>query len=287
VCFSDPFVKEKLEESHDDVNVSSYKKFLVGEIEDERFLSIDYDNVTLNLKDYIRRYIIIWKNGSRSEYTVDDTFGWEIPYVSYNGLWYGIIIKCFALEITDKNVLALNVEVNHTIFSNSLRPSKMKFFVFSHLRNQILRSLKTVKWQWPPRNDDSAYAMDFWIRDSEVMVRRNKKKDPCMDQGLHYDSQVINSYLQNVTCRAPYQAYVAKTTPICKTRQMMKTAEFSLTDGKIDRYPPPCRSLEKIISTYEEYNHDNLEQKNGWFSIGISTMDSYYKEIIENKVCGL
>ena len=131
MCFSDPFLKDKLEQSHSDINISTYKKFLLGEIDEPKLTTIDYDNVTVNLKDYIRRYIIIWKNGSRLEYPVDDTFGWKIPYVSYNGIWYDdVIIKCFALEITDKNVLALNVEVNHTIFSNSLRPKIGKFFAF-------------------------------------------------------------------------------------------------------------------------------------------------------------
>lgn len=56
MCFLDPFLKEKLEQNQAGINISTYKKFLFGEIEDPRFTNIDYDNVTVNLKDYIRRY---------------------------------------------------------------------------------------------------------------------------------------------------------------------------------------------------------------------------------------
>ena len=283
ICLSDPFLEDKLNKHK--INISTYKNFLFGEMFEERLMSIDYESVTIDLKDYLRGYYVIWRNESRLKYSIDETVGWKAPYVSFNGMWYDVILKCFALEITDKSVMGINFEITLDIFQNSLRPSIGKFFVFLHLKNQILQSLSTLKWQWPSRLDDTTYNMDFWIRDAEVMVRRNKKSEQCIPQWQIDDNLVIKEYLNIISCRAPYHDYISHEFPICNTKDKMRMAKWSLTDGMIYRYPPPCRSLKKVTYDYEEYNPANKTNgSNGWFAIAPCLFDLYYKEIVLSQV---
>ena len=54
LCFAFPFLEQKLKLLGDGITGTLYQKFLKGEYWDNRMVSIDYDNVTLNLEDYVR-----------------------------------------------------------------------------------------------------------------------------------------------------------------------------------------------------------------------------------------
>ena len=53
-CISPPFLEKRFEVYGDDsINMTSYSEFLDGKIWDERFLKVDYDNVTVSLIDNV------------------------------------------------------------------------------------------------------------------------------------------------------------------------------------------------------------------------------------------
>ena len=49
MCFTNPFLDEKLKEISPSLNSSDYLKYLQGDLYDESFKDIDFDHVTLNL----------------------------------------------------------------------------------------------------------------------------------------------------------------------------------------------------------------------------------------------
>ena len=57
-------------------------------------------------------------------------------------------------------------------------------------------------------------------------------------------------------------------------------AKFSFSDGSILMYPPPCRSLEKIMFTYEDYSRRSM----GGFAVSAINLDSTYKEVVMKQV---
>ena len=62
ICFTKPFVAEKLSQYDQDISVGSYKDFLSGYDDKTWNISlaeIDYDEVTIQLKDYLR---YVWIN---------------------------------------------------------------------------------------------------------------------------------------------------------------------------------------------------------------------------------
>ena len=53
LCFDWPFLKDSLVSFGNGVNASTYSNFLSGDFWDDRFLHVDYDNVTINLESYL------------------------------------------------------------------------------------------------------------------------------------------------------------------------------------------------------------------------------------------
>ena len=52
-CFEDPFVDENLRATNSNITRQTYLRYLHGEIYDDMHEQIDYENVTINLADYL------------------------------------------------------------------------------------------------------------------------------------------------------------------------------------------------------------------------------------------
>ena len=66
LCLKNPFLEDRL--AGCGVNVSSYLSFLKGDHFEESMLNIDYNNVTIDISDYIKGYRIFFSNGSISKF---------------------------------------------------------------------------------------------------------------------------------------------------------------------------------------------------------------------------
>ena len=63
LCFNSPYIDEKLSSYGNGITPSSYGSFLSGGIWDEQMVKINYDNVTIDISDYLLETCI------RSSYT--------------------------------------------------------------------------------------------------------------------------------------------------------------------------------------------------------------------------
>lgn len=57
----------------------------------------------------------------------------------------------------------------------------------------------------------------------EILKRRNKKSNPCISDGLNYDETLLNEYLSNVECTAPYRS-INKSGKICDSKNKLKAS---------------------------------------------------------------
>ena len=68
LCLEDPFnwtlLDKKLKELSLNMSVELYWQYLAGELYNDAFEQIDYDNVTIDLRQYFRAAVITWRNGS-------------------------------------------------------------------------------------------------------------------------------------------------------------------------------------------------------------------------------
>ena len=63
LCFRNMFIEKELENFGDGINAVSYRSFLQGKTMDDRMTKIDYDNVTLDINDYLDRIKFITSLG--------------------------------------------------------------------------------------------------------------------------------------------------------------------------------------------------------------------------------
>ena len=208
ICIKNPVLDEKLKQIHENINSSMYIAYLLGEIYDERFADIDYNNVTFNLSDYVRHSYTRLRSG-RTIYT-NTTSNIHKFYISYNGFYLKSFIKCFGMKIKDKYYRDLKVVrynfTQHLFLDGSMR-SSYPLVLFMHHPNYFLLSGQP-KWFFVDRPRNKTYRSEIIVRGAEILERRNKAKEKCMIDGKYYDDLVLRRHIEDHECRAPYDMYI-------------------------------------------------------------------------------
>ena len=100
LCFDWPFYTDRLVTFGNGLNASTYSKFLSGEVWDERFLHVEYDNVTVNLESYLSLIEIKNTNDEKKVYNYEnkqnDT---EDQQASFYVSSRSSDEKCFSMDI--------------------------------------------------------------------------------------------------------------------------------------------------------------------------------------------
>ena len=153
---------------------------------------------------------------------------------------------------------------------------------YIHYPNQLMVSAKTIKLAWPTRERYDRFEMRFHVDGAEVLQRRNKRSQPCIENWKNYDDVVLVKHLNNVTCRSPYQM-PSVTYPICDTKKNIKKSQFNFITGDIDMYPP-CKAMEKVYYTFQETNLEGTEWNNkDQFWVVIYFFDHQFKNITKTR----
>ena len=99
--------------------------------------------------------------------------------------------------------------------------------------------------------------MKFNIDGAEILQKRNKRSQPCVENWEHYDVEVFAKHLNNIKCRSPYQN-PSNEYPICNTTEEMKKLQFNLMTGEINMYRA-CKRMKKVNYTFKETNLEGTE----------------------------
>ena len=126
------------------------------------------------------------------------------------------------------------------------------------------------------------YTRGYYVANVEVLKRRNKDADPCIDG--HYDNEVVRRSLNSFGCGPPQfkSGDQAKQIPDCETNKQNLEFEDRLYD-----YPSPCQSLKSMSEWHSEDNatawflrfkrwNKHVQET---FAHEIYFEDEYYKEL--------
>ena len=149
-CIFPPFLEKQFVVYGDDsINMTSYAEFLDGKIWDERFLKVDYDNVTVSLIDnildayYMTHKDMVWKNMETNH------------YVSFRSSQR----KCFTIEAPfyeDQLLFHLVVFINEGIFPDGKRHSRGDtnwMNIYFHFPGQRFTAYYTVNYEFSSRQN--------------------------------------------------------------------------------------------------------------------------------------
>ena len=279
LCF--PLNKELANYSEYNINASMIKLFSKQKTMDPKIEKDIFNIMKLNLNDYIESIWVRWINGTTNYFTSDGTNGWKVPHNSYNGFFKKNFVQCHSIEIMNRNIKVLKLFVRNDIFKNKTRPYKFKFSVYFHAPNQILRSLGTVKNVWTKRNRQHNYVMHFQITNTEILKRRNKRRQPCVGQKISYDNEIIAQHYHKIGC-VPSFSNLTEKLPYCIHEKNKKLANLDISSEKVYQYHPPCRSMEKIDYTYEEIEASSIQKHcNNCFAVSYSVFHHTFKEITQ------
>ena len=255
VCFGPPFLEHKLKSLN--ISSSSYKDYLKGDSYDNRRKNVDYENITIDIRTYITKYHIYWKNGSNYHQTNSDTIEFVKVGISYSGFSNGVLRKCFSFEIKQdlvKNVKKIKVMLNSSLFDQypeKKRPSDGQFSTRIHHPNQFLLAYQNVKWGWPERTNNRSYYMRFTIKMVELLRRRKKSNSPCVSENNSFDSGIIKRALAKARCRPPYLIQDTSV-PKCSTKEEIKAAFFDESNFEAENISPPCEEMLHLAVDYTE-----------------------------------
>ena len=105
LCF--PLNKQLANYSENTMSASTMNLFLKQKTMTSRKEKEVFNNLKIDLNEYIKSVWVRWLNGTTHYFTPEDAAGWKIPYNSYIGFFKKNFLQCYAMEITDRNIKVL------------------------------------------------------------------------------------------------------------------------------------------------------------------------------------
>ena len=269
ICFGIPgdmeglYDRKKLKETYKIENRTRYINFLKGEEWDTEMLKVDYDDVTLNLKDFVNSIEIhansakskaayTWYGGgtvnnTRNSAQVDKIFPFSTSFRQAEN-------KCFSADLSEENFPGIKrnmIRVVRITF-NRIKPPDTSLAYFMHYPKQFIRSSAL---EFEEGNQTGILAGDykvFWIDTVDVIRRRSTYQIPCNTEWKKDDEFILRSIIESVGCK-PSHWILDGDYPICNNMTAMKRAnilKWDLPDlAFLKSLPIPCEQVQAIAVT--------------------------------------
>ena len=248
-CFRDPFLEEKFSSYGVGFNISSYKEFLTGEFWDERMLNITYDEVTPSLSENIL--------GGYIQNHKKDKLEWKPHlYVSFRSAYQ----KCFAIDqpVLDRGyVFRSGLVIKKRTFPPILNSLNYSLLFFLHYPGQRLIAKQVLKFRGDGTNEN--FVMRFIIKDMDVITRRNKYDENCIEDWRRYDEEIMDRIIVDTNCRPPH--WVSNLNlPLCSNSSDMK--RFAIASNLAsNKYERPCRSIARLTTIFNKEGEDFINRR--------------------------
>ena len=245
ICFTNPFLDKKLNKTDPTINSTSYMHYLKGEIYNERFESIDYENVTLNLNEHFLYGQVKYFNESEYRNTTSSKFK---HHVIFNGFYYESFVKCFQVTMNKEDHRDVRGVVlyysNETLFEELADPfeREWQYYYNVHYPHQFLLETRSP---YNHRLVHTGGGMFAWVKGVEVIKRRTTRTKTCMADGKHFDELVLSKHIRRSGCRAPYHG-TYKGFTICATKEDIKRSIYHFREVRKRYYPKACQRISKI-----------------------------------------
>ena len=275
VCFplnvNYPVHDEKLKKWDSNLTSRAYKFFLKGDCNswgycysvkrNENWTYVDYDSVTINMEDFLENFVIIFNDGDVINYQPINkslvAHGFErggdkhsLKELNYYVNIRNSMYKCFTFDIPNehqKSVKTAEILMNADSFpEKKINPGNADYFISMSYPNQVIFSLKTNEVFVNNLNlPTPCYQHRIVIGSVEVLKRRNKATNPCVEEGRNYDQYKMEMIANKIGCIPKHWKVDMPSINYCKTNDEYKSAEEEF-HKKIN---PPCKSIEKLSQT--------------------------------------
>ena len=248
------YIPRKLRNGYNIDNATKYASFLRGEYWDSNFTKIDYDDVTFNLRDYVKTVSIgVNTTYSTPIYTWNNVLNTteRFPFFTSSRQSRN---KCFSCDLSNKKDLQIEGR-QLTIFYVEFKDiSTMKTMIAYHMHypNQYLRS-STLDMEWGEKpgiwnGNHKTIIIDM----VEVIRRRRTYRKPCNANSKNDDDTILLTLIQNAGCKPPH-SHLNVDYPICSNKTGMAQTNIEKLDGSdftfLQSFDPPCNQVQTISHT--------------------------------------
>ena len=254
-CLLPPFLEERFYIYGDEnINMTSYQRFLKGEIWNENMLDVDYDNVTVSFSDNLLGAYLVSHNYSTEIYRPDH-------YVSFRSGRR----KCFTINapiLRQEALFYFQFYVKNDLFPNGGRSASNRIFTYFHYPGQRFTAYYTIKYNWNDRkNTSNNYIMHFSVRNIDVVSRRNIRQEPCLEEWKKFDQYVMDQTIKQAKCRPPHWPSTLNTS-LCLNTTLMKIFARQPSTAYVEAQTPPCKIIDRLDYRFEEVdaNTDTYRQ---------------------------
>ena len=283
------------------------------------FSDTRYDDVTINLLDYVIGELTVFADGTSITYvyrkfpekvievedkhkTVYGYKGGKRVYTS-SRMWKQ---KCLTFDMpfeNGKKIKYHSILLDNSVFNNKIRPmGPNDFKVLFHYPNQFGRqttgkdiwndvnALLSKPCPWRYENDtekeecvyyNSTYTMTFDVENVSVLKRRNKKDAPCIENWRNDDNELKSQISKSLKCK-PNHWNLPLNLSHCKTQEQMAQALSKEENPTV----PSCYSIERYSFLHNDrigLDTFNLGVFNDTFGIEWNT-ESMANEIVSELI---
>ena len=97
--------------------------------------------------------------------------------------------------------------------------------------------------------------MEFEVKNVDVITRRNKIQDSCLENWRSYDKQFMENKMKTIGCKPPHWES-SLNVPICSNKTQMKLFLRKPPTHEIVLFGPPCKVIERHDYFYYEREVD-------------------------------
>ena len=273
------------------IDASVFRNFLQGSYWNDQLLNIRFADINLQLEDYVKATCV------KSSF-FEDCREIETIISEYS---FGLESHTFRFA-RDKEMMFASVQLSTSIFSNGNRPFPGELIIMFQYPNRVYRSRVAMFGdpsrgsQWPAQREASSsnYRMKFGLSNMEVLRRRHKKGQECLDVE-NYDKAMMEDIAHNVGCR-PHYWNISGVARVCNKQEEVQrfftdfVNRFYRVQKAKNDFPPPCLEIQRLRIDYSEENvneaYSNAYTPNGngtWFEVLFEIQTDTFKEIKQNR----
>ena len=242
--------------------IRDYVSFTMGVKESDSALTYDYDNITLDVNDYLNKISV--KSGEDVLYSWDErekSNQSKPMFISYRHP----LVKCYSLELSkvigDTSEKATKITQVSIFFSNTNTKlfgskSEMKMAQYMHYPKQLMRSTALDRDHLGITHRD--FAKLFYVDGIEVIRRRNTRVTPCDENYQREDEMIRKRLVEREGCAPSYWRNDIKEykNPCKKASEMSKlvTPNLESIDPSFHsqfKKEAPCSQIYGIAYTFK------------------------------------
>ena len=260
MCFSMPFIKERLNKLVQGVTPEKYQSFLLGHTFEKEFQNISYEDVSLRLDEFLVSSELVKKSTNESDNHTNISRK-DVSVKSLN-LYNWRILKCFTIDIpfVKNNLIdGLYITIKRSVFPGGIRPMDgwehpFGLSFYYHQPEHFFKAFSSRRVVWPQTSLQN-YSVVMYVSHIEVFTRRQRKGRPCKKRE-NYDQWLLEHLMSTENCVPPYWNST-KGIPSCQTKEQFKKISERFwthfySNGDNGELTPPCREIRKILVEYED-----------------------------------